>query len=251
MQPPLPQRTSFPHIVLNAAEKWRGPVGPLRLNDVQGAIPDAVLGEGEAGLHEMILVSVSINISNGPIDNSGMDVIQGESQVTLSLHSQPEMRKLKFLYFENDVDIQVTEILSTMRIDRRLSALKEFECLQCQPMVSKAPDFDEEEIFRRQVVDNQQEPPRTVSLLVRDKVPKMVAAIRVYFFDTRQYRLYDRMEIESTMSAGSFINHIVEDYCTFFLGLIPNLDSRSYYSFDLKLADHDNKHDPVLEPIAY
>jgi hypothetical protein len=70
-----------------------------------------------------------------------MDVMQSYSQVTLSLHSQPEMRKLKFLYLENDVDIQVSEI-PTIRIDRRLSALKEFDCGQGQVPVSKPPDLD-------------------------------------------------------------------------------------------------------------
>jgi hypothetical protein len=51
------------------------------------------------------------------------------------------------------------------------------------------------------------------------------------------------------MPVSAFINHIVEDYCTFFLNLTP--EWVNYSTFDLKLADHENKHDPVLEPIAF
>jgi len=43
----------------------------------------------------------------------------------------------------------------------------------------------------------------------------------VYFFGGDKSREYDRADIHLLIRVGKFITHAVEDYCSFFLGLVP------------------------------
>ena len=87
------------------------------------------------------------------------------------------------------------------------------------------------------------------SLLSREKIKRTESVIRIFFFNSDRYREYDRSEVNQFMKVGKFIHYIVEDYCSFYLGISPQ--TLDFSTFELKLTDHHNKHDSVIDAIDY
>jgi hypothetical protein len=71
--------------------------------------------------------------------------------------------------------------------------------------------------------------------------------LTVFYFETDFHCTFDLSELVPTTTVSKFIEIAVEQYCVENSRFIP--EGVATNTYELKLADLENKHDPLMDPI--